>query len=249
MLLENKNAIVTGGSRGIGRAIALELAKEGASVCITFKSNSLKAEAVLAELKKISSKPHCLVQFDSSSYSESEAKLIECAKKFDHKIDILVNNAGITRDNLLLRMKEQEWDDVIQTNLKGIFNCSRVISKVMLKKRQGAIINIASTSGEMGNSGQSNYSASKAGVIGFTKSLARELASRNITTNAVSPGFIDTDMTASLPESQKEEVKKIVPLGRFGSCEEIANLVAFLASDKARYITGQVIGVNGGLYM
>ncbi|HBQ20966.1 MAG: 3-oxoacyl-[acyl-carrier-protein] reductase [Deltaproteobacteria bacterium GWA2_38_16] len=248
MSFENKIALVTGASRGIGRSIALELAKAGATVCVNFQKNSEKAEGVLQELKHISSKPHCLSQFNTSSLEETEKEIAKCIAEHG-KIDILVNNAGITKDGLLLRMKESDWDEVIATNLKGIFNCSKVVAKSMLKHRQGRIINITSYSGEAGNPGQSNYSASKAGVIGFTKSLAKELGSRSITVNAVSPGFIQTDMTSQIEGEYQKEVCKNIPLGFFGSCEDVAHLVTFLSSDDARYITGQVIGVNGGLYM
>src|SRR3989338_8087185 len=248
MLLNNKVALVTGASGGIGRAIALELAREGATVCVNFQKNSVKAESVLSELKKVSANPHCLVPFDTSSYEAVEKEITQLVQS-TKTLDILVNNAGITKDNLLLRMKESEWDEVMNTNLKGVFNCSKVAAKFMLKQRRGRMVNIASLSGEMGNPGQTNYSASKAGVIGFTKSLAKELGSRSITVNAVSPGFIQTDMTSQIEGEYQKEVCKNIPLGFFGSCEDVAHLVTFLSSDDARYITGQVIGVNGGLYM
>ncbi len=248
MLLDNKVALVTGASRGIGRAIALELAKEGAIVCVNFQRNNTRAGAVLDELKKISQKPHCLVPFDISSWEAAEKEITTLVQKTG-TLDILVNNAGVTKDNLLLRMKEAEWDEVIHTNLKGVFNCSKVAAKFMLKQRRGRMINITSLSGEMGNPGQTNYSASKAGVMGFTKSLAKELGSRGITVNAISPGFIQTDMTNSLSSELQTEICKNIPLGSFGTCEDVAHLVVFLASDKARYITGQGVGVNGGLYM
>lgn len=246
MLLENKVAFVTGGSRGIGAAIARELAKAGATVCVNYQKSKEQAEKLLSEIQTISKKNHCLVPFSVSSYAEAEAGIDRCAKG---GLDILVNNAGITRDTLLLRMKEEEWDEVIQTNLKGIFNCSKAAAKWMLKKKWGRVINIASLSGETGNAGQCNYSASKAGVIGFTKSLALELASRNITVNAVSPGFIETEMTARFDSELKKKLIEEIPMRRFGTCEEVAHLVVFLASEQARYVTGQVIGVNGGLGM
>ena len=248
MLLNTKVALVTGASRGIGRAIALELAREGATVCVNFQKNSAKAESVLEELKKISTQPHCLVPFDTSSYETVEKKISELVQKTG-TLDILVNNAGIAKDNLLLRMKESEWDEVLNTNLKGVFNCSKVAAKFMLKQRRGRMVNITSLSGEMGNPGQTNYSASKAGIMGFTKSLAKELASRGITVNAVSPGFIQTEMTESLAPELQAEICKNIPLGSFGACEDVAHLVVFLASDHAKYITGQVVGINGGLYM
>ncbi len=248
MLLENKIALVTGASRGIGRSIALELARAGATVCVNFQKNSAKAESVLEELKKISQKPHCLLPFDTASYEAVEKEVTQLVQKTGI-LDILVNNAGITKDNLLLRMKESEWDEVINTNLKGVFNCSKVAAKFMLKQRRGRMVNITSLSGEMGNPGQTNYSASKAGVMGFTKSLAKELGSRGITVNAISPGFIQTEMTESLNPELQKEICATIPLGSFGTCEDVAHLVVFLASDLAKYITGQVIGVNGGLYM
>lgn len=247
-LVENKIALVTGGSRGIGRAIALELAKAGATVCINFQKNEDKANSALKELQKISGKSHCLSQFDVSKGEEVEKAISECVSKLG-KIDILVNNAGITKDNLILRMKESEWDEVIDTNLKGAFHCSKVAAKFMLKQKQGKIINITSYSGEAGNPGQVNYAAAKAGVIGLTKSLAKELASREITVNAVAPGFIETDMTSSMDEETKKKISEHIPLGRFGSCEDVAHLVVFLASDLSNYMTGQVIDVNGGLYI
>lgn len=248
MLLENRVALVTGGSRGIGRAIAIELAKEGATVCINYQKSAEQAKEVLSEVQKISKKNHCLIPFSVSSYTEAEKGIDHCAKE-SGSIDILVNNAGITRDNLLLRMKEEEWDEVIQTNLKGVFNCSKAAARWMLKKKWGRVINIASLSGESGNAGQCNYSASKAGVIGFTKSLALELASRNITVNAVSPGFIETEMTGHFSAELREQLIKEIPMRRFGTCEEVAHLIIFLTSERARYLTGQVISVNGGLGM
>lgn len=247
MDLDQKIALVTGGSRGIGRSIALELAKAGATVWITCQQSQEKGLAVLKELQSISKKSHGMVQFDVASH-EGTAEGIKRVVDAVGTIDILVNNAGITRDNLLLRMKEAEWDDVMATNLKGVFNCSKVVSKLMLKKRAGTIINISSVAGQMGNPGQTNYAASKAGMIGFTKSLAKELASRNIRVNAIAPGFIETEMTGSMQDSLKADICKGIALGRFGTCEDIAHLVVFLASRRASYITGQVIGINGGLY-
>lgn len=247
-LVENKIALVTGASRGIGQAIALELAKAGATVCINFQKSEDKANEVLKELQKVSSRKHCFLKFDVSNTQETERGISQCVEKMG-RLDILVNNAGITKDNLILRMKESEWDEVIAANLKGVFNCSRAVTKFMLKNKFGRIINISSYSGEAGNPGQVNYSASKAGVIGLTKSLAKELGSRQITVNAITPGFIETDMTVQMNEETKKKVSEHIPLGFFGSCEDVAHLVIFLASDLSRYITGQVIGVNGGLYM
>jgi len=248
MTLNDKVAFVTGGSRGIGRVIALELAKAGATVCFNYQSSEDKARKVLDELKSVSNKNHQMLKCDVSKVEDVERSVKACLDSCQ-SIDILVNNAGITRDNLLLRMKESEWDDVMNVNLKGVFNFSKAVSKGMLKKRQGRIINISSLSGVMGNPGQTNYSASKAGVIGFTKSLAKELAKRNILVNAITPGFIETEMSSQLPEAQRKTICDQIPQGHFGSCEDIAHLVVFLASDKAKYITGQVFGVNGGLYM
>lgn len=247
MILKERTVLITGGSRGIGRAIALECAKAGATVCINYSKNKQKAEETLVELQKISSQDHRMVQFNVSNASEVEKGMEASLKKSG--IDVLINNAGITKDGLLLMMKEESWDEVIDVNLKGVFLCSKIAAKYMLKKRYGRIINIASTSGEAGNPGQANYAASKAGVIGFTKSLAKELASRSITVNAVSPGYVESDMTTLLSDELKKKVIEQIPLSRFGSCEEISHLVVFLASDKASYITGQVIGVNGGLYV
>ncbi|MBI4040434.1 MAG: 3-oxoacyl-[acyl-carrier-protein] reductase [Deltaproteobacteria bacterium] len=248
MKFSHKIMLVTGGSRGIGRSIALEFARAGATVCFTYCSHVEEADRVLTELNQISNKSHVKLQLDVGQCEQVEAKLTQLGEKMG-RIDILVNNAGITKDNLVLRMKTSEWEDVIRTNLNGVFYTTKVLAKRMLKQRYGRIINIASVSGLMGNPGQSNYAASKAGLIGFTKSLAKELASRNITLNVVAPGFIETEMTSYLSQEQKNEILKSIPLGRFGTCEDVANLVVFLASDRCDYVTGQVFSVNGGLYI
>ncbi|HJF84491.1 3-oxoacyl-[acyl-carrier-protein] reductase [Megamonas hypermegale] len=247
MLLDGKIALVTGGSRGIGRAVAIELAKEGAAVAINYAGNKAAAEEVQSIITQMGGKA-MIIQADVSD-EKSAMQMVEEVIAQLGGIDILVNNAGITRDGLFIRMKEEDWNAVINTNLTGIFNCTKVAAKYMMKKRSGRIINMSSVSGIMGNAGQTNYAAAKAGVIGFTKSLAREMASRGITVNAVAPGFIATDMTAAMPEKAQEHVLTSIPLGKMGKPEDIANAVLFLASDKASYITGQVIHVDGGMVM
>lgn len=246
-MLSSKNALVTGASRGIGRAIALELAKRGAFVIVNYNGSKEKAEETVTEIVKNGGKAvsyGCNVS-DDAACRDMIAALI---KEYGH-IDILVNNAGITRDNLLMKMSEQEFSDVIDTNLKGTFHTIKHLSRQFLKQRSGRIINISSVSGILGNAGQANYSASKAGVIGLTKSVARELASRGITANAIAPGVIATDMTEVLSDNVKESLKAQVPLGHIGMPEDIAKAVAFLASDDAAYITGQVLAVDGGMSM
>ena len=247
MLLDGKIALVTGGSRGIGRAVAIELAKEGATVAINYAGNKAAAEEVQSIITEMGGKA-MIIQADVSD-EKSATQMVEEVIAQLGGVDILVNNAGITRDGLFIRMKEEDWNAVINTNLTGIFNCTKVAAKYMMKKRSGRIINMSSVSGIMGNAGQTNYAAAKAGVIGFTKSLAREMASRGITVNAVAPGFIATDMTAAMPEKAQEHVLTCIPLGKMGKPEDIANAVLFLASDKASYITGQVIHVDGGMVM
>lgn len=245
-ILQGKVAIITGASRGIGRAIALELATQGASIVVNYASSSGAAEAVVAEINAAGGQSIAL-KADVSKVEEVEALFNATMEKFG-RIDILVNNAGITRDTLLLRMKPEDWQAVIDLNLTGVFLCTRAVSKIMLKQRSGRIINISSVAGQMGNPGQANYSAAKAGVIGFTKTIAKELASRGITVNAVAPGFITTDMTSKL--SNTEDILKFIPLGRYGQPEEIAGMVRFLAADPgAAYITGQVFNVDGGMVM
>ncbi|BAB80776.1 3-oxoacyl-[acyl-carrier-protein] reductase [Clostridium perfringens] len=246
-MLKDKVAIVTGGTRGIGRAIALKLADQGANIVINYRNSDKEAEELKAILEEKGVKV-LTVKCDISNFEDSKNLMDKCKEVFG-KIDILVNNAGITKDTLIMRMKEEDFDNVIDVNLKGTFNCAKHASAIMLKQRFGKIINMTSVVGIAGNAGQVNYSASKAGVIGLTKSLAKELGSRGITVNAVAPGFINTDMTASLSEKVKEEASKNIPLKRLGDPEDVANLVGFLASDAANYITGQVINVDGGMVM
>ena len=243
--LREQVAVITGASRGIGKAIAQELARLGASVVVNYANSSQAAEELVSEITAAGGSAVAL-QADVSKEEEVDNLFKTVLEKFN-KIDILVNNAGITRDTLLLRMKPEDWQAVINLNLTGVYLCTRAVSKGMLKQRSGRIINIASVAGQMGNPGQANYSAAKAGVIGLTKTLAREFASRGITVNAVSPGFIETDMTSEL---KSEEILKAIPLGRYGKPEEIAGMVRFLAADTAAaYITGQVFNVDGGMVM
>ncbi|SGU69065.1 3-oxoacyl-[acyl-carrier-protein] reductase [Staphylococcus aureus] len=242
-----KSALVTGASRGIGRSITLQLAEEGYNVAVNYAGSKEKAEAVVEEIKA-KGVDSFAIQANVADADDVKAMIKEVVSQFG-SLDVLVNNAGITRDNLLMRMKEQEWDDVIDTNLKGVFNCIQKATPQMLRQRSGAIINLSSVVGAVGNPGQANYVATKAGVIGLTKSAARELASRGITVNAVAPGFIVSDMTDALSDELKEQMLTQIPLARFGQDTDIANTVAFLASDKAKYITGQTIHVNGGMYM
>ena len=243
----SKSALVTGASRGIGRSIALQLAEEGYNVAVNYAGSKDKAEAVVEEIKA-KGVDSFAIQANVANGDEVKAMIKEVVSQFG-SVDVLVNNAGITRDNLLMRMKEQEWDDVIDTNLKGGFNCIQKVTPQMLRQRGGAIINLSSVVGAVGNPGQANYVATKAGVVGLTKSSARELASRGITVNAVAPGFIVSDMTDALSDELKDQMLEQIPLARFGEDTDIANTVAFLASDKAKYITGQTIHVNGGMYM
>lgn len=247
MTLVGKVALVTGGSRGIGRAVALKLAENGADVAINYAGNTAAAEEVKAAIEKLGRKA-MLVQGSVADTDGVQAIVNQVVKELG-RLDILVNNAGITRDGLLMRMKEADWDAVLETNLKGVFNCSKAVMRTMMKQKSGRIVNMASVVGEMGNAGQANYAAAKAGVIGFTKSLAKEVASRGITVNAVAPGFIATDMTKVLTDDQKAEMAKTIPLGRAGQPEDVANAVLFLVSDEAAYITGQVLNVDGGMVM
>lgn len=243
--LSGQVALVTGASRGIGRAIALALADRGATVLVNYNGSRERAEAVAEEIRAAGQNAETLC-CDVSDYAACEKMAAEVTAKYG-RLDILVNNAGITRDNLILRMKEEEFDSVVDTNLKGAFNTIRHFSRQFLKQKSGRIINIASVSGVLGNAGQANYSASKAGVIGLTKSVARELAARGICCNAVAPGFVDTEMTQKMPEKTLEAAVAAIPMGRMGRPEDIANAVAFLAGSGAGYITGQVICVDGGM--
>ncbi len=245
-MLTDKVAIVTGASRGIGRCTALALAAQGADLVVSAR-NLEPLQTLVAEIEAMGRKA-LAVTADAASTGDAE-KLIAAAVETFGQVDILVNNAGITRDGLLLRMKDEDWDAVLDTNLKGAFVLIRATAKLMSKQRSGRIINISSVVGEMGNPGQANYCASKAGLIGLTKSVARELAKRNVTVNAITPGFIETDMTSNLPEKARQELTAQIPLGRLGESEDIAQAVVFLASENAGYITGQVLGVNGGMYM
>ncbi|ABV62173.1 3-oxoacyl-[acyl-carrier-protein] reductase [Bacillus pumilus] len=246
-MLTNKTAVVTGASRGIGRSIAIDLAKNGANVVVNYSGNEAKANEVVDEIKALGQQAFA-VKADVSNAEEVQALMKQAVDTFG-SIDILVNNAGITKDNLLMRMKENEWDDVININLKGVFNCTKAVTRQMMKQRSGRIINLASVVGVCGNPGQANYVAAKAGVIGLTKTTAKELATRHITVNAVAPGFISTDMTDKLDENVQTEMLKQIPLARFGAPEDISNVVVFLASEGAGYITGQTIQVDGGMVM
>ena len=247
MGLTGKCAVVTGASRGIGRAIALQLAGQGAKVVVNYSGSEQKAMQVVDEIKANGGEA-IAVQANVSN-SESVQQLMKTAVDTYGSLDILVNNAGITRDNLLMRMKDDEWDDVINTNLKGVFLCTKAVTRQMMKQRAGRIINISSIVGVAGNPGQANYVAAKAGVIGLTKTTAQELASRNILVNAIAPGFITTEMTDNLPEELKEAMLKQIPLAKLGQPEDIAKAVAFFASDNANYITGQTLHIDGGMVM
>lgn len=246
-MLKGKNVIVTGASRGIGRAIAIELANQGANVVVNYSGNEKKANKVVEELKQLGVKSFSI---KANVASEKDVKMLmkETLKEFG-TIDVLVNNAGITRDNLLIRMKEADFDEVVDINLKGTFLCIKAVSRQMMKQRSGRIINVASIVGVSGNPGQANYVAAKAGVIGLTKSVAQELASRNILVNAVAPGFIQTDMTDKLDDDQQEAVKSQIPLEKLGSPTDVAKVVRFLATEDSAYITGQTIHVDGGMVM
>lgn len=247
MLLEEKVAVVTGASRGIGRGIALALAREGAVVVVNYNGSAARAEEVVSTIEESGGRA-AAVQCDVSDFEAAKEFYANIVKEYG-RIDILVNNAGITKDNLIMKMSEEEFQSVIQTNLAGTFHGVKFVSRPMMKQRGGRIINIASVAGVVGNMGQANYSASKAGVIGLTKSMAKELASRNITVNAIAPGFVETEMTDVLSDSVKEAAVATIPLGRFGQVEDIAETAVFLASDRAKYITGQVICVDGGIAM
>jgi 3-oxoacyl-[acyl-carrier protein] reductase len=245
--LEGKVAVVTGASRGIGRAIALKLADEGAKVVVNYSGSQAKAEEVVAMIQENGGE--AIAVQGSVSKTEEVTALMDAAVKTFGSLDILVNNAGITRDNLLMRMKEDEWDDVLDTNLKGVFLCTKAVTRQMMKQRAGRIINISSIVGVAGNAGQANYVAAKAGVIGLTKTTAKELASRNILVNAIAPGFIETEMTDQLPGDIKQGMLTQIPLAKLGQPEDIAKAVVFLASDDANYMTGQTLHIDGGMVM
>ncbi len=247
MSLEGKVALVTGASRGIGKEIALELARKGANVVVNYAGSESRAQETVEEIKALGRESFA-IQANVKDANDVQRMIDETIACFG-ALHILVNNAGITRDNLMLRMKEEDWDEVLDTNLKGVFLATKLVSRQMMKQRWGRIINISSVVGFSGNAGQANYSAAKAGIIGLTKSSARELASRNITVNAIAPGYIVTDMTDQLADSIKEELLKQIPLGRLGEPKDIAKMTAFLAGDDSSYITGQTFHVNGGMYM
>ncbi len=243
--LEGRIALVTGGARGIGRAIVLELARSGADVAFTYRTSGRFVESVVSEIESIGRRA-LPVEADATSAASAVEVIGKVTAQFN-RLDILVNNAGITKDNLLLRMSEEDWDSVIRTNMKSVFNYTKAAARTMMGQRYGKIVNLSSVVGIKGNAGQSNYSASKAGIIGFTKSIAKELASRNILVNAVAPGYIDTDMTAALTEEQRTAVIDTIPLRRVAKPEEVAKVVLFLASPDSDYMTGQVISVDGGM--
>lgn len=244
-LLQGKVALITGGSRGIGEAIVMKFAQEGANVVFTYASSEDKAKAVADSAEALGVKA-IAIKSDASDYNQAEALVNEVIAQFG-KIDILINNAGITRDNLMLRMTEEQWDDIIRVNLKSVFNLTKHVLKPMMKQKSGAIINMSSVVGIFGNAGQANYAASKAGIIGFSKSIAKEVGSRNIRCNTIAPGFIETDMTHTLTEDQKKAYTDNIPLKRLGSGEDIANACVYLGSDLATYVTGQVLSICGGL--
>lgn len=246
-MLQEKNVVITGASRGIGRAIALKLASLGANIVFNFRNSVNKADELIKEIEAFGVKAKA-VQGDIAKQEDAEELIRVCKESFG-SVDVLVNNAGITKDNLIMRMKEEDFDIVIDTNLKGTFNTIKHVTPIMMKQRSGKIINISSVVGIVGNAGQVNYSASKAGVIGLTKSVAKELGSRGINVNAIAPGFIETDMTEVLKDNIKENLVKNIPLKKLGSSEDVANLVVFLASEQSKYITGQVINVDGGMVM
>jgi len=247
MELKNRVALVTGASRGIGKQVAKDLASMGATVIVNYPNSNDSAEQTVEEIEK-NGGTAIMSEFDVSDFNAVQKEVSSIINKLG-EIHILINNAGITRDKLFMRMKEEDWDRVFEVNLKGVYNCTRAVIRNMLKQRFGRIVNIASVVGEMGNAGQINYSSTKAGVIGFTKSAAKEFASRAVTVNAISPGFIQTDITQNIPEEFKKKYMESIPLGRFGETTDISNVVCFLVSDNASYITGEVIRVNGGLYM
>ena len=245
MSLQGKCALVTGGSRGIGRAVCLELARQGARVAVNYAGNAAAAQETVEACRALGAEAFA-IQADVAGAAESEAMVKEVLARFG-RLDILVNNAGVTRDGLMLTMKEADWDAVLDTNLKGAFHCMKAVYRPMMKQKYGRIVNLSSIVGLRGNAGQANYAASKAGLIGLTKSLAKELAARNVTVNAVAPGFIETDMTAALPEKAREALLASIPMGRLGQAEDVARAVAFFAGDDSAYVTGQVLCVDGGM--
>ena len=245
MSLQGKCALVTGGSRGIGRAVCLELARQGARVAVNYAGNAAAAEETVQAWAALGAEAFA-IQADVADAAATEAMVKEVLSRFG-RLDILVNNAGVTRDGLMPMMKEADWDAVLDTNLKGAFHCMKAVYRPMMKQKYGRIVNLSSIVGLRGNAGQANYAASKAGLIGLTKSMAKELAARNVTVNAVAPGFIDTDMTAALPEKAREAMLTTIPMGRLGQAEDVAKAVAFFAGDDSAYVTGQVLCVDGGM--
>ncbi|MBF8982175.1 3-oxoacyl-[acyl-carrier-protein] reductase [Lutibacter sp. B2] len=247
MNLDGKTAIVTGGSRGIGKAIAMKLAQLGANIVVNYTSSAQQAEDVV-ELIKNMGREAIAIKANVANFDEVQNFISQAEEKFG-EIDILINNAGITKDKLLIKMNEDDWDKVIEVNLKGTYNCTKAVSRKMMKQRSGKIVNVASVVGVNGNAGQSNYAASKAGIIGFTKSIAKELGVRGINVNAVAPGFIQTNMTDVLSDEVKNHIMSQIPMKKLGTPEDVANTIAFLCSDEAKYITGQVINIDGGMVM
>ena len=245
MSLQGKCALVTGGSRGIGRAVCLELARQGARVAVNYAGNAAAAEGTVKACQDLGAEAFA-IQGEVADPAACDAMVKEVLSRFG-RVDILVNNAGVTRDGLMLTMKESDWDTVLDTNLKGAFQCMKAVYRPMMKQKYGRVVNLSSIVGVRGNAGQANYAASKAGLIGLTKSMAKELAARNVTVNAVAPGFIDTDMTAALPEKAREAMLASIPMGRLGQAEDVARAVAFFAGDESAYVTGQVLCVDGGM--